>query len=215
MLHPTLLADEALSEWRARWRAERCLRIAPFLREDIAEALLTALRPQAFTLIATISATLSFQYFSFTLKPEDSCDHVLCHFGRWLWTDGAEWLSALTDMPLGPPDDRLLQSSLYTKGCYLDVHNDYDGTRQIAFIIGLTRTLTGGDAPVHSADIGGQLEFLRAAPEGAELVERRPAGWNTLDIFDVRAPDRLHRVPVVTRALERRAISGWLYQRSE
>jgi len=47
--------------------------------------------------------------------------------------------------------------------------------------------------------------------QGPEAVEVRPPGWNTLDIFDVRQPTRLHEVRMVTQPLERRAISGWLY----
>lgn len=233
MLHPTLQTADAMDALRARWHNSPCLRVSPFLREDMALAILDALRPQPFTLIATVSATLSFQYWSFGMRPEDSCDHVLCKFGRWLWTDGASWLSTLTGMQLGPPADRVVQSSLYTRGCYLDIHNDYNGARQVAFILGLTppeppdarpqtstRTSSQtspetGPQTDRTTDPGGHLEFWHMGPHGAELVERRPPGWNTLDIFDVRAADRLHRVPLVIAARERRAISGWFYQPSE
>ena len=214
MLHPSLTSHDALSGLRSRWHERPCLRIAPFLDEKLAEAMVQALRPLPFTLMATVSPSLSFQYFAFSLRPEVSCDHVLCQFGRWLWTDGADWLSAITGMSLGPPADRILQSSLYTKGCYLDVHNDHDGARQLAFVVGLTPANPNTRTDENTTS-GGQLEFLTIGSNGIEIVESRPPGWNSLDIFDVRAPDRLHRVPLVTHALERRAISGWLYQRSE
>lgn len=208
MLHPDLATEEAAQAIRDRWRAEASLRISPFLAEDRASAILDALRPQAFTLMATVSANLSFQYFAFALRPDETCDHVLCEFGRWLWSHGTEWLSGVTGLDLGPPSSRLVQSTLYTRGCYLDPHNDHDNVRQVAFVFGLT------SEPI-AEDAGGSLEFLDKDDRGHVTVrERRLPGWNTLDIFDVRTPVRQHRIPLVVRPMERRAITGWLYQRT-
>ena len=204
MLHPDLQTADAIASLQSRWRACASLRLEPFLAPDTASGLLTTLRRQPFTLMATVSPNLSFQYYSFALRPDDVCDHVLCDFGRWMWTDFARWMSSWTGLELAPPTDRLLQSSLYTKGCYLDPHNDWDGQRQVAFIIGLT------PSPPEPRN-GGHLEFLTTGAEGVQLAERRAPGWNTLDVFDVREPVRLHRIPLVTEPVERRAISGWLY----
>lgn len=209
MLHPDLQRTSSIDDLRARWRADPCLRIEPFLDDAVATSVLHHLRAQAFTLMASVSVNLSFQYWNFALQPDEACDHVLCKFGRFLWTDGVDWVSAVTGLELGPPLDRLLTSSLYSKGCYLDAHNDYDGSRQVAFIIGLTRN----PIPVHD---GGGLEFLQPVGDveggdGVRVTEIRSPGWNTLDIFDVRRPHRLHRVPLVTEYVERRAISGWFY----
>ena len=93
-----------------------------------------------------------------------------------------------------------LLATLYTKGCYLAPHNDYDGTRAIAYVLGLSPR-------PWSAAQGGHLEFLSA--DGRRVLERRAPGWNTLDLFDVHRAPPLHRVPLVTEHVERRTLTGW------
>jgi 2OG-Fe(II) oxygenase superfamily len=205
MLAPSLAVAEALSPLQAAWRERRSLRVAPFLDEEVAAALLDAARAQSYTVLCELPDPLAFQYLVAPLAPEAECDHLLCRFGRWLWDDGVQWVSALTGTDLAPPDDRQLLLTHYDKGSYLDPHNDYDGRRKLAFIIGLTED-------TWPAEDGGHLEFLSAdGGGGVRVIERRPPGWNTLDLFDVSAPDRPHAVPIVRRRAERRAIGGWFY----
>jgi hypothetical protein len=204
MLHPRLRDPAVLADLRATWQAERSLRIADFLAEDAAVALRDAVRACPHTLLMSPSDQLAFQYWVFTQVPDAACDHVICRAARWLWTDGVAWVAALTDLPLVPPEDRQLVATLYDKGSYLDCHNDWNDARQVAFILGLTTA-------AWPAEDGGWLEFYDTDPDGGHLVERRPPGWNTLDLFDVRGLDHPHAVPIVTRRAERRALSGWFY----
>lgn len=206
MLHPHLMEPGVMAGLAAAWQAQGSLRLEPFLADDVAGALAGALRGQEHTLQATPPSTFMFQYWAHAFVPEPACDHVLCRFGRWLWSKGAAWVSTLTGLELGPPPDRVLMATLYSKGCYLDAHNDHDGHRQVAYVLGLT-------ADAWPAEHGGYLEFLAVEGAAIRVTERRAPGWNTLDLFDVRAPVRLHRVPMLTHAAERRAITGWLYER--
>jgi Rps23 Pro-64 3,4-dihydroxylase Tpa1-like proline 4-hydroxylase len=61
------------------------------------------------------------------------------------------------------------------------------------------------------ADHGGHLEFLAVDGDALIVTERRPPGWNTLDLFDVTGTACLHQVPIVTCDVERRAITGWFF----
>lgn len=185
----------------AAFRDRGSLRVDGLLDEAIAGELLEALRAEPHRLTASAALGLAFQYFSHAFVPDADCDHVLCRFGRWLHGDGAAWVASIVGRRLGPPVDRQVVATHYERGSFLDPHNDWDGARQIAFVYGLTsERWPAGD--------GGHLEFLDA--RGA-VIERREPGWNTLDLFDVSAPTRPHRIPIVTRSCERRAISGWLY----
>ncbi len=203
MLHASLRAPGAIDALAKRWSESGNLRIEPFLAEDVAQAALAAMQGEGMTLKAALSP-LRYQYFELLYTPEDACDHVLCRLGRWLWTDGVDLVSRITGMALGPPPARVMNCTLYTRGCYLDPHNDYDGERQVTYIIGMTRE-------AWPADHGGHLEFLDVDPRRVTVRERRPPGWNTLDLFDVSEPRHIHRVPLVRHPADRRAITGWLY----
>jgi hypothetical protein len=209
MLHPRLqLVDppgEEVASLRRRWQERPSLRIERFLADEVALDLREALRQCDFDVMTPQHDEIQFryQYGVHAQVPDEVCDHVLCGVGRWLWSDGAAWLSRLTGHALAPPDDRLLVATLYSRGSYLDPHNDVDGRRKVAFVLGLT------DASWPAED-GGHLEFL-AAGGGGEVVERRAPGWNTLDLFEVVRPIHIHQVPIVTRDVERRAITGWFF----
>lgn len=56
---------------------------------------------------------------------------------------------------------------------------------------------------------GGYLEGLTHDDQGVTVAERRPPGFNTLDIFDLTVPNRTHRIPILTEHHERRVLSGW------
>jgi hypothetical protein len=204
MLHPRLRDPDQLAALQAQWRVEPNLRIDGFLDDAEVRALCDAVKTCPHELQLAPNNQLAFQYWAFAQVPDADCDHVVCRAGRWLWTEGVAWLASLTGLPLVAPADRQLIATLYDKGSYLDPHNDHNGARQVAFVLGLTER----HGP---ADDGGWLEFLGSDPEGATLLERRAPGWNTLDLFDVRQPVRTHAVPIVTARAERRALSGWFY----
>jgi hypothetical protein len=193
-----------LAALRAAFARRGSIRIEGFLDDEVARAVRDACRALAHELRASVSDDLAFQYWGGVLVPEAACDHVLCRFGRWLWDDALAWIGELTGIRIAPPADRVLMSTLYDKGSYLDPHNDWDGRRKVAFVLGLTDS-------VWPAEEGGHLEFLGCVGARVTIEERRPPGWNTLDLFDVRRPDRNHAIPIVRRRVERRAISGWLY----
>ncbi len=198
------LGDHDVAGLRATWQERGSIRVERFLADDVAVALRDTARNTATELRVSPPDRFAFQYWAATLVPESDCDHHLCRFGRWLWSDAVAWVSALTDLPLAPPADRLLVATHYDKGSYLDPHDDWDGARQVAFVLGLTDD-------VWPADQGGHLEFLAADDQAVRVIERRAPGWNTLDLFDVRASARPHMIPILRRRAERRAISGWFY----
>jgi hypothetical protein len=203
MLHPSL--ETRLPELAATFRERGSLRLEPFLRDDLATELADSLRTLAHTIKVGTHPELAFLYYELSLVPEPSCDHVTCRVGRWLHDEGRAWVAELTGLALAPPPDGHLVATCFGKGCYLDPHNDVDGARAVAYVLGLTR----GAWP---AEQGGHLEFIDGEGDEIAVRERRAPGWNTLDLFDVRRPGRTHRVPLVTEHHERRAVSGWFYR---
>jgi hypothetical protein len=208
VIDPAVAGGDGRSALAARFRESGNLRVRPFFEDTVAGALVEALKVQPFTLtLPEAGSPFDFQYWKFTLAPEAACDHVLCRCARWLDGDFVPWVEAVTGLELEPPPESTLAASLYVKGSYLDAHNDWGKGRAVAYVIGLTR----GGLPENA---GGALEFLDSSSgvPGAPC-ERRAAEWNTLDLFDVRAPARWHRVPIVREHVERWAIYGWLYPR--
>jgi len=202
LLHPRLADDAVVAELAAGFAERRSLRIDGLLADDHAAALAEALAAQPFAVkTPRAAAGLRFLYLEHGFVPEDGCDHPTCRFGRWLWSDAAALAGRITGMTVGPPADRMVTATLYTRGCYLDPHNDTDGARRLAFVLGLTRE-------PWPAEHGGHLEFLD--PDGA-VRERRPPGWNTLDLFDVTGPDHPHQVALLDLPVLRLAVSGWFY----
>ena len=186
------------------WKANGSLRLEGLLADDVARTIRDALRGQTHEMLAASPPAFSYQYGVLPYTPEEHCDHVLCQFGRWWWSDGTALAAAITGMELRPPEDRILVATLYQRGCFLDPHNDHDGARRCAFVLGLTEDSW-------SFAEGGHLEFLEAAGGTIHVAERRAPGWNTLDLFDVSGTKHLHQVPVLTRDVERRAFAGWFF----
>ncbi len=200
-LHPDLRGADPIAALQQRWARERSMRIQPWLDDTFASQLLKDLRAQPYEFRALEPGRFNYQFWQLDNTPHDDCDHGLCAFSRWMWSDGCAWLAELTSMALQPPPERNLVSTLYSKGCFLDAHSDCFEGRALAFVIGLT--------PSSQPHAGGHLEFLAG---DHTVTERRVADWNTLDIFDVTDHDRVHQVSLLTSAYERRAISGWLWR---
>jgi hypothetical protein len=191
-------ADAVAAAWQA---SGGNLRVPGFLSADLAGTLRDALRHQQMSLER--SPIGLFQYFHYPFWPDDDCEHPLCAFARWLRTDGAAWVSAITGRDLVSPPDEIFVGFWYGKGCWLDAHNDFGKGRAVAFVIGLTAE------PWPESD-GGWLEFLDA---DHRVIERRPPGFGTVDLFDVSHRRAIHRVPMVRTHRERLTISGWFYPR--
>jgi hypothetical protein len=129
--------------------------------------LLNSLRGLPHVLRTGHGGPLDFLYAECAVTPELQCAHPTCAAGRWLYGPGLVWIQALTGRALRPPADGRVLATLYTKGCYLAPHNDYDGTRAVAFVLGLS-------PHPWPAEQGGHLEFLRASLQ-IRWPRRRPS----------------------------------------
>jgi len=190
---------------REAWAQRRSVRVPAVLTEASAHAIQGALRQQPHHAVSAPPDRFGFQYWKHTWTPQTAASPALAAFAHWLHRDFVEWIAAWTGQNLSPHPSLEVTATLFGYGCYLDVHNDWGYDRALAFVFGLTAT----DWP---AAEGGHLEFLQADNEAASVVERRPPGWNTVDVFDVSGRNAFHRIPILTAARERRVISGWLYR---
>ncbi len=188
----------------AAWRERRNLRLTDVLADDAIAGLRDAVAALHHPLVAATAPDYAYQYGAVASPPEAGCDHAWCQFARWWWDDGVAFVSAITGLRLRPPRDRVLMSTELRRGAFLDPHNDFDGARRVAYVLGLTR-----DA--WDPALGGHLEFLAVEGGVTVVTERRAPGWNTLDLFAVDRDPPLHQVPIVTADVERRAITGWWY----
>jgi Rps23 Pro-64 3,4-dihydroxylase Tpa1-like proline 4-hydroxylase len=206
-LHPRLTDAATTADHRARWaESGGCLRIERALRPGLADALEPALLELPFT----------------PHRQDDA--HARCFFWRCI-VDGRAPLPApwdglaeavLRDLPalLGAITGRSVQGLVepwlpvcrYRKGCYLDPHEDHGVGQATAFVLGLTRASW-------PAERGGWLTFL--GPDRATVLERRPPGWDTLDLYDVRPVERWHEVPLLQDDVERFTVSGWVWSEAQ
>lgn len=201
---PRWLDPAVRAEAAAAFRATGNLRLDGVLADDAVAALHAAVRELGHPLIAAAAPDFAYQYGAYVAAPDATCDHAWCQFGRWWWTEGAALASEVTGMTLRPPRDRRIMTTLMQRGGFLDPHNDVDGQRRCAYVLGLS------PAPWPAED-GGHLEFLAVEDGRVVVTERRPPGWNTLDLFDVRGAGVLHQVPIITADVERRAVTGWWF----
>ncbi len=204
MIHPSLTDPAVIAALSSAWKRTHSLRIAPLLEESAAQAVLEALREQPVTLLASPPGSFRYQYWAISYHPDEIEDPTLAALGRWLHGPMAALCSAVTGRSLGPPPGGRVLSTLYTRGCYLDAHNDIDGAREVAYVLGLSPERW----PVSE---GGHLEFLQADHRAVTACERRPAGWNCLDLFDVTEHAPLHQVSLLLTDRERRVFAGWLH----
>jgi len=201
-LHPSL--TNRGKELQEQWKRAPNLRLQPFIKGEKLQDILTEMRKRPFHLQATEPGQFRFQYWAFNQSFFQDDNSVLGDFCRWFRGDFSDWISSWTGRSVGIRTQDQILSTLFTKGCYLDPHNDFDGKRSIAYVIGLsTDSWPRKD--------GGHLEFLAPTTNGYEVKESRPPGWNCIDLFDVTQTVYLHQVSLVTEKHERRAFAGWLY----
>lgn len=207
-LHPDLLGEQVKENLSLKWKNRSNLRLEPFLHEHKTRGILEEIQKRPFHLRATSPGQFRFQYWQMTIPFHGEDETILGDFCRWFTKDFCEWTSSWTGRDLQINGDEQLLSTLYTKGCYLDPHNDFDGKRNVAYILGLTRQKW------KYLD-GGYLEFLSTSKDGYEVAERREPGWNSLDLFDVSLKRHLHQVSMLKEKHERRVFAGWLYQKNK
>lgn len=208
MLTPAARDPTELARLRDAWARGSNLRVEGALDDAAVREVLDAVGREEHGVSLPDAPPIEFQLWKWTSRPEVACDHTLCRAGRFIATDLLAWTEQVTGQALAPAPDGLLASVLMTKGSYLDAHDDWGRGRAIAYVIGLTPS--SGDEPWAEAD-GGWLEFL--ATRDGPVLERRPPGWCTIDLFDVRQPGRWHRVPILREHHVRRTIAGWFHPR--
>ncbi len=203
-LNPSLKSPTEIEGLGRRWKEHPNLRIRSFLSENHVLSLWTELSHRALHFHTTTPGNFRYQYWADAVHIDNEQNPVVASFARWLYTDALSWISQWSEQALTPPEDRQFLTTLFTQGCYLDPHNDADGKRAIAFVLGLTRERW-------KEEEGGCLTFLEADDTNVSLVERRPPGWNTLDLFSVHNRTYLHEVQLLRTDRKRRAMAGWFY----
>lgn len=203
-LHPRLQDPTVLRALAETWQRTGSLRLTPLMTEAAARKVHAALLESPFGLLSPEPGQFRYQFWGLSFTPEDHVNPDLKAFGLWLFGDVVRLCATITGQPLTPTSDRKLLSALYCRGCYLDAHNDADGQRRVAYIVGLT-------ADRWPAEEGGHLEFLDVEQGAVVVTERRPPGWNSLDLFDVFDRRPLHRVQPLLNDHPRRVFSGWFY----
>ncbi len=92
------------------------------------------------------------------------------------------------------------QATLYAPGHFLTRHNDTEGSRLYAYVMGFARNWR--------AEWGAQLQFLR---EDGGVEESLVPSFNTLTLFSVPQLHHVSHVPVFA-PIGRFAITGWFYE---
>ncbi|MCW8140376.1 MAG: 2OG-Fe(II) oxygenase [Planctomycetota bacterium] len=205
-LHPRLRDPAALAALARDYRASGGnLRVAGVLAPGLAEALPDLLLSLPFSAhhVQDDHVRCFFWRCVIAVPPEGpgALPSPLDLLGRFVTQDLPALASAISGRAVRGPVEDVLPACLYRKGSYLDAHEDHGVDRAVAFVLGLTR----GAWP---AEAGGHLEFL--AEDRETVVERRPPGFDTLDLYDVRPVVRWHRVPLLLEHVERLTVSGWL-----
>ncbi len=199
MIDPRHRTDEAMGTLQEQWKTG-AVRIEHALPTALAARLLEGLREEPHGPQIEPDPTHGYQLWRFAWVPEVACQHDLCELGRWLWTDGAVWASAVTGRPLGPDPSRQLVSDRFAKGSFFEAYDDHEPGRAVAFQLHLAPS----DWP---QSWGGHLQLLDG-PDGPVREQRAP-GWNVLELFDVSRPGAWRRGPVITEHLQGYVVSGW------
>ncbi|MCO5171199.1 MAG: 2OG-Fe(II) oxygenase [Planctomycetes bacterium] len=205
-LHPRLRDPAALVALAAEYRAAGgSVRVSDVLAPGLADALPGLLLSLPFSAHHVQDAHVRCFFWRCVIVPPPEGPGALPPpldlLGRFVLEDLPALASAITGRPVRGPVEACLPVCLYRKGSYLDAHEDHGLDRAVAFVLGLTRASWPAEA-------GGHLEFL--ADDREAVLERRPPGFDTLDLYDVRPVVRWHRVPLLVEHVERLTVSGWL-----
>jgi hypothetical protein len=201
-LHPRLHDPAVLAELRARFAAQGgCLRIDEVLMPGIAAALPEALLALPFEPYHVHDEHVRCLFWRCIVAVHDELPWPFDWLGRFVTSDLPALVAAITGREVAGLTEDWLPVCLFTKGSYLDAHEDHGVGRATAFVLGLTRE-------PWPADDGGHLELL--ADDRETVVERRAPGFDTLDLYDVRPVVRWHRVPLLVEHHRRLTVSGWV-----
>ena len=203
MIRPEL--DPPPPDLIAQWQTHGIVRVERFFRDEVAEEALRALREAPHHLTVPTRTDLAYLMASSEHRADPTSGSPLARMVAWWFTEGRAWVTALTGHDLVAPPSGVLLSTLYTKGCYLEPHNDQAPSRVLAFILGFT-------AETWEPSEGGYLEFLDTDASGQLHRTRRAPGFNTLDLFDVREGAFVHEIPILRTHRERRVMSGWFHR---
>jgi hypothetical protein len=195
VIDPRLRDLSTIAALQAAWRSAGALRVERFLDDATARAA----HDDLLRLPHVVELGDASLRWRCAYAPEPACEHLLCALGRCLLHEAREWVSVVTGLELAPPPDGLVTATLHEKGCYRDLRDEGGHGDAVAFVLGLT-------LEPWPPEQGGHLELVDGAT-GA-VRERRPPGWNTLDLFDVRAPGAWQQVTLLREHREGRAIEG-------
>ena len=194
------MIDSEASAVAKEWRSKRCIRLHGAFEHGVLAAAYAELPSLSFELSVSFGPGFAFQYWKRILDEQDP--PAIERLVAWLTGPGLAWAREVTGLQLVSPPARSLAACLYTKGCFLDVHNDRQPGRAVAYVIGLT-------PETWPPDEGGQLSFHETL-DGPRTETRAP-GWNTLDLFDVRQ-GRWHGVSMLRTHRQRYVIAGWFHE---
>ena len=203
MLSPHWIESHTKETMRDKWQRTRNLRLTSLFEPQAFQAVYQALPFLPFSLAYSSQADFGYRYWKAPFANRATTHASLQPLIDWLLGPGTDWVAELTHSPIQPPQWDGLAACLFTKGSYLERHNDRDGSRAIAFVIGLT-------PETWPAQDGGHLRFY-ASDSAPHFTEERPPGYNTLDLFDVEAGACWHSVSMLRHHRQRYTLSGWFH----
>ena len=199
MLHSFYQNGDGFRAAQNLWESHRNVRLDNAFEPDLIDSIYETLPTLSYQLTHQVSPGFSFQYYKTIIDRHWDPFQPYATLWTWLNGEGLDWLEALTGLQLAPPSPKNVSVALYTKGCYLEPHNDTGHERAIAFVIGFT-------PQEWDAEQGGHLHFLDS---NRTVTESRAPGYNSLDFFDVRNEGQCHEIPMLTQHVQRYTISGW------
>lgn len=203
-LHPRLHDPAVLRELRNHWIDRRgCIRIeAPLFAPGLADAIVAEMRKMVFRAFELDDPSYGRCFFwraVYRLEHDPmpeivsrAADFAIRDF-PWLVQQVTGWRAEIPEPVVG--------FTQFREGCFLDVHNEYWDRPGLGFVVGLSR------APWPVAD-GGWLTFYGA--DKTTVLERRPPGWDTVDLYTTDPDPRWHAVSKLETDHERLTMAGLL-----